>query len=288
MLLSAQLFGLHVAPLGYVIQGTDIVGISQAGESLNLNIPFLNSLRFSRVIGCEADGEAYELSASASSAFISAGNDKYKMDSVACGGSSYYMAGFNTVLYAYSRFIASGADEMSAVSAYTLPSELPTDKEMGKTVELALGAYRAECEFEICDNAPTVEKGDAPAFSFHTLTKLSANTPSSKFAGRNSKIYYLEPLYAPNGLPIFDDLKSMHKYVKELISRGAVLSICPTTDNMEQSLAKMSADVKPVQSVMQMPKAHFGGFIIESNRDIEGILIASTDAQTAENSVLYN
>ena len=280
MLLAAQLFGLRVIPLGYIATSESIDGIAQSGEHLVLSIPFLRSLAFSRPIGCEADGEKPDITDYNSSVYINVNKDRYRMNSAVCGGESYYMAGFNSVLYSYSLCVASGADSPVVASTYTLPLNTPTEKDLGKAVELVLGAYMAECEFELSDSAPKIEIGNTPSLSFHTLAKTSLGIPS-RFVGKETKIYYLEPQYSENRLPDFENLKQMHMYIKSLIARGVVLSIHPTTDDIDKTLAKMSDTVKPELISEQMPSSRYGGFIIESIENVQGQLIGRTPTEPA-------
>ena len=280
MLLAAQLFGLRVIPLGYIATSESIDGIAQSGEHLVLSIPFLRSLAFSRPIGCEADGEKPDITDYNSSVYINVNKDRYRMNSAVCGGESYYMAGFNSVLYSYSLCVASGADSPVVASTYTLPLNTPTEKDLGKAVELVLGAYMAECEFELSDSAPKIEIGNTPSLSFHTLAKTSLGIPS-RFVGKDTKIYYLEPQYSENRLPDFENLKQMHMYIKSLIARGVVLSIHPTTDDIDKTLAKMSDTVKPELISEQMPSSRYGGFIIESIENVQGQLIGRTPTEPA-------
>lgn len=280
MLLSAQLFGLRVIPLGYIAPSDSIDGIAQSGEHLVLSIPFLHSLAFSRPVGCEADGEKPDIADYESSVYINVNKDRYRMNSALCGGESYYMAGFNSVLYSYSLCVASGADSPAVASTYTLPLNTPTKKDLGKAVELVLGAYMAECQFELSDSAPKVEIGSTPALSFHTLAKTSLGIPS-RFMGKDTKIYYLEPMYKENGLPDFENLKQMHTYIKSLIARGAVTSIHPTTDDINKTLSKMSDTITPVLITEQTPTSRYGGFVIESSENIQGQLIGRICSEPA-------
>lgn len=278
MLLCAQLFGLRVIPIGYVAASQSIDGISRAGEHLSLNLPFIRSLAFSRVAVCHADGTICNVGGHAGSVYINLNKDRYRMNSAVCGGKSYFAAGFNTVLYAYSLCVASGAVKISSVGVYTVPRDLMNEKRLGEAVELVLGAYRAECELEICDLSPKTEAGEGASLCFHTLAKANACIPS-KITGKGRWVYYLEPLYRQTGLPDMEDLKKMHRYIKGLISQGAVLAIHPTTDDMSMSLGEMSEGVSLKQVCEALPEAHYGGFIIESSRQIEGMLIASLGAE---------
>ena len=283
MLLTAQLFGLRVVPVGFVTPTGTIEGISQAGEHLSLNIPFLRTLSFANAVGCEADGKSPELTNSASSVYINVNQNRYKLNSATCGGTNYYMAGFNSVLYSYSLCIASGTDISSAMGVYTLPLKSPDDKAMGVSAELVLGAYRAQCEFEIADEKPTVTVGEKAMLRFHTLTKTTANVPA-KFVGKGTNIYYLEPLYQQNGLPDFDDIRKLHGFVKALVNKGAALSILPTTDDIDAVLEQMSGNVKPVRVHLGKVTSRVGGFIVESKEDLPGILLAKTPSNEYERS----
>ena len=278
MLLTAQFHGLRVIPLGYIVTGDSIDGVSLSGERLSLKIPFLKTLAFSRPMTCEADGDTPDTPNLDSSVYININNDKYRMNSAICGGENYFMAGFNSVLYSYSLSVMCGENTVSTASTYTLPLNNPSEKDLGKSVELILGAYRAECEFSISDPNFKIQIGEKPSLCFHTLSKTRTSTPSS-FVGKGSKIYYLEPVYNENSLPDFENLKQMHTYIKSLIARGVILSIRPTTNSIDKTLEKMSGTVKPEIYESQKPASHFGGFIIESATDIQGILIGETAVQ---------
>lgn len=273
MLLTAQLLGLTVVPLGSVNSSRTIEGISQSGEHLALNVDFLRSLNFSRAITGKADDKTPNISDLENSVFINVNGDKYKMNSAVCGGSNYYMAGFNSVLYSYSLCIASGSKPTAVFGTYTLPLHHVGETTIGNNIELFLGAYRAECELGLSESNPKIENGEEPSLCFNTLAQ-SVNGIPSKFIGKGSKIYYLEPIYEKNGLPNFDNLRQMHSYIRSLVAGGTVLSILPTTDNIGNVLSKMNENVN-VNLKDDLPVSRYGGFIIESVENIQGTVIGT-------------
>ena len=276
MLLAAQLRGLRVIPLGYITPN-NIDGISLAGEHLSLNIPFLKSLAFSRPMTCEASGTAPDIKNLDSSVYISVNNTKYRMSSAVCNGENYFMAGYNSVLYSYSLSAICNESAIATASTYTLPLDNPSEKDLGASVELVLGAYRAQCELNISDGNFKIQNGKTPMLSFHTMAKTPKIITSS-FVGKGTKIYYLEPQYNENGLPDSENLKHMYTYLKALISKGIVLSACPTATDADDTLKKMGTyvDYKIHDGVNLSTR--FGGFIIESVSEIQGILIGETMA----------
>ena len=284
MLLTAQLFGLRVVPLGHITQSQTIDGISVSGEHLSLSIPFLRSLKISRPMVCEADAEKPNITDNSNSVYINVNGDKYRMNSAICGGENHFMAGFNSVLYSYSLCVASSANEPTGTGTYTLPLKFPTEKELGVAAEIVLGAYRAECELALSDTAPKIQIGSKPSLSFHTLSKISVAIPA-KFVGKESKIYYLEPAYGEDGLPNFENLRQMHKYINSLAERGAVLSIHPTTDDIDTALKQMSETVTPRLIETQMPTSRYGGFIIESAEDIQGVLVGRISQESPQSPI---
>ena len=291
MLISAQDMGLRVILLGVLDNSRKIDALSNSWGRLSLDLGLLNTLKFSRVLSCEADGAKRETTACESSIYVGINGNRYKFSGASYNSHDAFMSGFNSVLYSYSLTIAGGENDVIGAGAYTLPLNAPTKKSMGEALELILGAYRAQCELGICDFSPTVEIGERAELKFHTLSRANGNIPA-KICEKDSYIFYLEPVYNENRLPDFDDLKKMHSYIGRLMNDGTVLSIRPTGEDLIATLDKMSQDTCVEYLGREDIKSHVGGFIVQTTQKIEGELIAKTVskslggvAQNAEISV---
>ena len=274
MLIAAQELGLRVIILGTVNHSSKIEAQSRLGQKLSLDIRLLRSLGFSRPVCCEADGS--ELTKKHSEAIRTSviNKKRYKLCSAERNDGDAFTSGFETVLYAYSMALLGGCDTVYA-GAYTLPLASIDAKKLGTSLELILGAYRAQCELGIYDCCHSVERGDSASLRFHALSEVKRSV-STKIVGKKSYIYYLEPLFCDDGLPDFDDLKKMHKYISALINDGIVLSAYPTGKNLIATLDKMSEDTYIEYVRRDQLPVRVGGFIVEATRKIQGTFIART------------
>lgn len=283
MLIAAQEIGLRVILLGSLDSSNKITTTSTMGVKLSLNTGLLNALKFARPFGCEADGKENNTLPRESSIYVGINGKRYKFSGAAQGGKNAFVAGFNSVLYSYSLTIAGGESDIIGAGAYTLPLNEPTEKALGESVELILGAYRAQCEFGVCDYSPSIEYGESASLKFHTLSPTKSNIPA-KICGKDTYIFYLEPIYLENGLPDFEDLKKMHGYIGKLINDGIILSIRPTGEDLIATLDKMSEDTCVEYLRRDELKSHVGGFIVETTQKIQGAFIAKTAPETLEST----
>lgn len=287
LLLEAQENGLPIFLLAKITskRTVDIVA-----DEITLRYPleFLQSMVFSRL--CNATVEApslgeidVSLSRIGTCTLNGKRNAVVKVDAT---GTSPFRAGLLGVLYSLSHCIAAGADVANIKLASRL-SLCPDD--VGENLSAILGLYRAQAEFALCGNPPfvTIGKGSHPSLSAVTLAPLPDHTVSATAVGNGTNIFYLEPLYTSDGIPDFDDLKKMYDYIGVLLADGKVLSIRPTGENLLADLEEMSKDAV-VEYVPDTPvSSHIGGFLIETASEIQGVLIAKTEApqtQAFENS----
>ena len=281
MLIAAQEIGLRVILLGSLDNSKKISATSTLGVRLSLDTGLFNALKFARPFGCEADGNENLTPTKESSIYVGINGKHYKFSGASQGGKNAFMAGFNSVIYSYSLTIAGGESDIIGAGAYTLPLNNPTEKTLGESVELILGAYRAQCELGVCDYSPSIEYGESASLKFHTLSPTKSNIPA-KICGKNSYIFYLEPIYLENGLPDFEDMKKMHRYIGKLINDGIILSIRPTGEDLIATLDKMSEDTCVEYLRRDELKAHVGGFIVETTQKIQGAYIAKTSTEALE------
>lgn len=277
LLLEAQDCDLRVCLLAK-IGSADTLHVTANGASMQFPLSFLRSLTFSRLctatVEAPRDGQAdVSLARIGTCTLNGKRNAVVKVD--AHGTASFRAALLGTV-YSLSHCVAAGADvtKTKLAAALTL-----SPRRVGEALGTILGLYRAQAEFALRGNSPclTMDKTAETAFSAVTVAPLPAVTPSATAQGKGTKIFYLDPLYTADGIPDFADLKKLYGYVGALIADGKVLSVRPTGEDLLADLEEMSRDVV-VEYVPNTPiSSHIGGFLVETQDDIEGILIAKTE-----------
>lgn len=277
LLLEAQEAGLCVRRLARIVNGNTVCIVAD-GSVMAFPLEFLRSLTFSRLCSATVDQPsrgAIELSLSRIGACTISGkrNAVVKVDS---SGSSPFRAALLSVIYALSHCVAAGADVVNATLASRL--SLP-HAHMGESLSAILGLYRAQAEFALRGNAPRlmVCKEAQVSVSAVTMAPLPDTIVSDRASGNGTGIFYLDPLYTSDGIPDFADLKKLYGYIGALIADGKVLSIRPTGESLLTDLEEMSRDIV-VEYIPDAPvPSHIGGFLVETNDNIEGILIAKTE-----------
>ncbi len=284
MLVKAQELGLRVVTIGQLTKDKKISGASLAGETLTIDIKLLNSIAFSHPRRCEADGEKPQIEEESGSVYINLSGKRYRMNSAICGGDNYFMAGFNSVLHSYALCAASGATEVLGAGVYTLPLSDPDEKELGSSVELILGAYRAQCELGIVDVCPKIEIGDTPSLCFHTLAESPLGTPM-KTSAQNTRVFYVEPARKESGLPDFKNLNALFDYVKKSAGDGKLSAVYPTCENLDADLEKMLEGAHEIQkNDFDAATAHHGGFLLATTANSldQGAEVAYIPRETGE------
>ncbi len=160
----------------------------------------------------------------------------------------------------------------------------------GKPMAALLGAFKAQCELEIAaiggkdSMSGTFEKIDVPPtiVSFAIAPFDARKIITGEFKKAGSKIYMLKPLYDENGVVVFDDLKKLFEYVHSLANDGKILTarsigfggafdeIFKAAIGNKLGVEFLTGDIKSLFTNC------YGGFIIETDEKIDGVLIGRT------------
>lgn len=205
---------------------------------------------------------------------------KHAVVKVDASSNNSYAASVKGLIYALSHCLAAGVDpkDVGLSCHLTLPMAPPSPKDLGCSLGAILGLYRVQMEFELRGNAPVLQNksGEAPHTAIAMIAPLSRKALPPTVVGGGSMIYYLEPLYDENGLPVFDDLKKMYGYIEKLYTDGLILSIRPTSEDLLADLDAMSRDATVEYVREDSVTSHFGGFLVETASRIQGTLVAQT------------
>ena len=278
LLLLAQENGFHVHLVAKVTPGDSIRIPSGQVFPHGFFPSMLPGRAYSTEIKCNPD-EPADISLSRIGTCTLNGQ-KHAVVKVDASGENTYAASINGLIYALSHCLAAGIPpkDVGLSCHLTLPMAPPTPQKLGCALGTILGLYRVQMEFELRGSAPVLKNaGNEPTrASIAMIAPLSQKTLPPTVVGGGSMIYYLEPLYDENGLPVFEDLKKMYGYIEKLYTDGLILSIRPTSKDLLADLDAMSRDVTVDYVREDSVTSHFGGFLIETTARIQGTLVAQT------------
>jgi len=160
----------------------------------------------------------------------------------------------------------------------------------GKPMAALLGAFRAQCELGIAaiggkdSMSGTFEKIDVPPtiVSFAIAPFDARRIITGEFKKAGSKVYMLKPQYTADGVVNFDDLRKLFDYIYSLAKDGKILT-CRSIgfggafDEVFKAAIgnKLGVDFT-VANVKSLFTNCYGGFIVESDCEINGEVIAYT------------
>ena len=196
-------------------------------------------------------------------------------------GSSAFITSLYTALTAIAQCVASGADYTDIAISYSIPKNIsPSD-----TLAAILGIYRAEIELCIPDRAGRIGvEGDR--LSVSAAGKLADGPIPALLCRPGNRVYLLLPRYNSEGLPDFEDMRRMWRYLRMLCAERKVSSAFATGhDGADATLNAITGNCDFIPSPDLDPsilkKCAAGGFIVETLCPIEGVLIGRS-AEKAE------
>jgi len=211
---------------------------------------------------------------------------KHAVVKVDASGENPFAVSVKGLVYALSHCLAAGISpsEVGLSCHLSLPMSPPTPRRLGSSLAAILGLYRVQTEFELRGNMPILQnrENEPPHIAIAMVAPLPQKSPSPSIVGNGSRIYYLEPLYDEKGLPVFEDLKKMYRYVEKLCADGLILSIRPTGEDLLADLDAMSRDITVEYVRDDAIASHFGGLLVETTTPIQGTLIAEICPPTAQ------
>jgi len=198
------------------------------------------------------------------------------------GNCDPFFMSHDTVLTAVAGCVAGGADftGVSLSLCGSIPAECSEPQARGDILALILGAYRAQIEYCLPD-AGSLYTFSEQGFSF---TAAAAALPEGKlipatFRKPGSRVYLLSPATRPDGLPDYEELRRIWRYVADIGRAGLVSSAAAIgADGAAGAIRAMSGDVvfEPADNTDLLQKPMPGGIIIESDALLEGVRLGKT------------
>lgn len=193
-----------------------------------------------------------------------------------------FFMSLDAILTAVAGCVAGGADftGVSLSLCGSIPAECSEPRARGDILALILGAYRAQIEYCLPD-ARSVYTCSEQGFSF---TAAAAALPEGKvipatFRKPGSRVYLLSPATKPDGLPDFEDLRRIWRYVANVSRAGLVSSAAAIgADGAAGTIRAMSGDIvlEQAENLDLQQKPMPGGIIIESDALLEGVCLGKT------------
>ncbi len=291
LLLSHEL-GLRVKRLGRIAKDNLFrIAFTQDTEK-TFALEFLQSLLYTQSAPVQIDRGAPEdtlLQISPSSGFT-LGRDSYLITKISADGSSTFHASLYATIGGMSAAIAAGADPatLTLTASVSAPQNKYDYASLGATLASVMGLYRAEAEFGIYNSSTSFD--DTPetkAVTVWTMAPIKNAVPDTAIGG-GTMLYYLEPQYGEGGLPDFEAFRKFHSYLYELHKDGIILSARAASGDLLKTLGKMSLHTEIEYVRGERINAKLGGIVVETKMNIDGLLIARTEAQTQKEVKIEN
>ncbi len=209
---------------------------------------------------------------------------------------SPYHSAYLAVVESVSKLIAAGSDFNEVYLTFQEYFEKPNGKKerWGKPASALLGAFDAQMDLEIASiggkdsMSGTFEDLDVPPtlVSFAVSKDEIKNIISPEFKGAGHKVYLLSPEYNENNLPDASSLKALFNKVTALMREGKVYAAyTPTYGGVAEAILKMAMGnnigfkFNEEVSTETIFGYNYGSFIIETDADLDGVLLGETTAE---------
>lgn len=203
---------------------------------------------------------------------------------------SPYHGAYFSVIESVCKLIATGSDFKEIYLTFQEYFEkLGKDKNRwGKPLAALLGAFKAQKELGICaiggkdSMSGSFENINVPPtlVSFAISTAKTKNIISPEFKKSKNKVYLIKPKYDKNGLPETKSLLSIFYKINNLMKNKKILSCYTLTyGGIAEAVYKMCIgngfgfEYNSKISLKDLFKYNYGGFIIESEENIDEIYL---------------
>lgn len=203
---------------------------------------------------------------------------------------SPYHGAYFSVIESVCKLIATGSDFKEIYLTFQEYFEkLGKDKNRwGKPLSALLGAFKAQKELGICaiggkdSMSGSFENINVPPtlVSFAISTAKTKNIISPEFKKSKNKVYLIKPKYDKNGLPETKSLLSIFYKINNLMKNKKILSCYTLTyGGIAEAVYKMCIgngfgfEYNSKISLKDIFKYNYGGFIIESEENIDEIYL---------------
>lgn len=214
---------------------------------------------------------------------------------------SPYHGAYFSVIESVCKLIATGSDFKEIYLTFQEYFEkLGKDKNRwGKPLSALLGAFKAQKELGICaiggkdSMSGSFENINVPPtlVSFAISTAKTKNIISPEFKKSKNKVYLIKPKYDKNGLPETKSLLSIFYKINNLMKNKKILSCYTLTyGGIAEAVYKMCIgngfgfEYNSKISLKDLFKYNYGGFIIESEENIDEIYLGKI---ISEKYILY-
>lgn len=214
---------------------------------------------------------------------------------------SPYHGAYFSVIESVCKLIATGSDFKEIYLTFQEYFEkLGKDKNRwGKPLAALLGAFKAQKELGICaiggkdSMSGSFENINVPPtlVSFAISTAKTKDIISPEFKKSKNKVYLIKPKYDKNGLPETKSLLSIFYKINNLIRNKKILSCYTLTyGGIAEAVYKMCIgngfgfEYNSKISLKDIFKYNYGGFIIESEENIDEIYLGKI---ISEKYILY-
>lgn len=273
---------------GYVDEKVDTAdneafAASSEKRTARIDSEAFSPIEYGKTLIC-LDGQTGDLSAPVT---LPNGTTVYSL--FAKGGSKDFTKGINTLLDTVFALLARGLDRekigLCIKYGFPMSAELDGETRLGKSLALFLGAYRVMIELCIPDARAEAIMLDAKessllcaAYSDETPKKIS----NDLFDGEG-ELYLLSFNRGENGMPDFESVRKMCKYLGALINEGKALSVRFFDGALSKELRQTESEEYAVQINEGADGICTQGFIIRSSAALSAKVIGKVIQKETEN-----
>ena len=165
--------------------------------------------------------------------------------------------------------VAQGADYNQVCLSAGI--QAPNGDYTNQNLESLLGIYRAQMEFCIPDiDSTTAGLSAGRGFSVTVCATAPLPPKTAPKISSQGALYLLRPRIEKNGLPCFEELRRMWRYVNQLHKDGKIIAACAALDTVDDTLKQLIGEDSEF-----IPENSFKN--AGSLRESAAILLISTD-----------
>lgn len=237
----------------------------------------IHRIKHSAIIGAQPSPDVKEQGFSVNSDTSDYAIDSNGLSVTAISAAPAFGNALFAVLEAVCRLVSRGVPYEQITLSLCAEMNLNEGRGIGDILAMLLGAYRAQAELALGSCGSLCQSSELDGLTVFAVGKPSTQTTKNEFAKADSRVYLLAPRQTDGNLPDFRDERLLLGYVNQIISEDKVLSVRAVgTKKAEHTVKLMCGDNLAFESVCSPEYSDSGSFIVESDAEIDGLLLGYT------------
>ena len=277
---TAQNYGLRSIKIGNTSSVKRLTVTCQGMYPTSFATDFLRSVihrvRYNAVIPAQPDASITKQNFSVESNTSDYAINSNELSVTAISAKPTFKDTLFSILEAVCRLVSCGVPYKDIRLSLCTEMDL-TNNLIGDIIAMLLGAYRAQAELAISSFGSICKKSDNNRFIVFAVGKSTLEPTKNEFTKSDSRVYLIAPRKTDEDLPDFRDERLLLGYVNKIISEKKVLSArAVSTEKVAGTIKIMCGNNFRFESVNTPEYAECGSFIVETDAEIDGLLLGYT------------